>query len=350
MSAEFSGTHSEKIVAASPAMQRILRLVRRIAPTESNILLTGESGTGKEKVARQIHYQSKRSRGPFVAVNMAALPETLIETELFGHTRGAFTDAKRAKRGVFEIADGGTLFLDEIAEMSPPMQGKLLRVLQDREVQPVGAEFPMRVDTRIVAATNRDLREEIAEKRFREDLFYRLNVIRLHVPPLRERKEDIPHLGQFFLERFTARMEKNVTGISEQAWGLLLNYNYPGNVRELENAIERAVILAEEGAEIRVWDLPPEITDRGVPELPGRDDGGTPVTVPASAAGEAGSGERPEDAEGGYPTHLNLAEVEARHIRRVIQESGGNLTQAARSLGISRTTLWRKLKRYQISS
>ena len=328
-----ASTRRDELIAASPPMKRLLRLIRRIAPTESNILLTGESGTGKERVARLIHDQSLRSRGAFVAVNMAAIPETLIETELFGHVRGAFTDAKRAKRGFFELADQGTLFLDEIAEMSPGMQSKLLRVLQDRIVQPVGAESPLKVDVRVIAATNRDLREEIATKRFREDLFYRLNVFRLHIPPLRERKEDIPHLVRHFIERFSARLGKTVAGVSEQVWGLLLNYDYPGNVRELENAIERAVILADDGKEIKVWDLPPELTERGVSALP------------AHAAGESpGAG-----GEAGYPSHMSLAEVEEAHIRRVIRDSDGNLSHAARVLGISRTTLWRKMRRFKIS-
>jgi len=321
---------AEEVIAASPAMLRLLKLVQRIAPTESNILLTGESGTGKERIARLIHDQSRRSRGAFVAVNMAAIPDTLIETELFGHTRGAFTDAKRAKRGFFELADRGTLFLDEIADMSAAVQSKLLRVLQDRIVQPVGSETALKVDTRVIAATNRDLREEIREKRFREDLFYRLNVFRLHIPPLRERKEDIPHLAQYFLERIARRLDKRVTKISEQAWARLLNYDYPGNVRELENTIERAAILADDGAEIKVWDLPPELTERAIASLPEhREEGG-------------------KGGASGYPASYSLEQVEALHIRRVIEDSEGNLSRAARTLGISRTTLWRKLKKYGI--
>ena len=336
MNEETRAARGEELIAASPAMKRLLRLIRRIAPTESNILLTGESGTGKERVARLVHDQSLRSRGAFVAVNMAAIPETLIETELFGHTRGAFTDAKRAKRGFFELADQGTLFLDEIAEMPAAMQSKLLRVLQDRIVQPVGAESPIKVDARVIAATNRDLREEIAAKRFREDLFYRLNVFRLHMPPLRERKEDIPHLVRYFLERFAVKLDKRVAGVSDQVWGLLLNYDYPGNVRELENAIERAVILADEGKEIKVWDLPPELTERGVSALPAH----------AGTTAEGFAGDAPVEAA--YPTSMSLAQVEELHIRRVIRDAGGNLSHAARILGISRTTLWRKMRRFRI--
>lgn len=314
---------SEEIVAASPAMKRILRLVDRIAPTESNILITGESGTGKEKVARLIHFQSHRSRGPFVAVNAGAIPETLIESELFGHARGAFTDAKEAKRGFFETADGGTLFLDEIAEMPAHMQVRLLRALQDREVRPVGSQTQIKVDVRVIAATNRDLRTAMAEGRFREDLYYRLNTFLLHVPALRERKEDIPYLTNYFLAQFARSMGKMVTGLSRRAWGLLLNYDYPGNVRELENAIERAVILSDEDV-VHARDLPPEISDRGFLRL---------------SAGEG---------EAAYPVELSLAEVEARHIRRTVKHMDGNLTKAARSLGISRSTLWRKMKRYGI--
>ena len=338
MSPETTPAHAEQIVAASPAMKRILLLVERIAPTESNILLTGESGTGKEKVARLIHFRSKRSRGPFVAVNMAAMPETLIESEMFGHVRGAFTDARRAKRGFFELADGGTLFLDEIAEMSAGMQVKLLRVLQHREVHPIGAEAALRVDARVVAATNGDLREQITAKRFREDLFYRLNVFHLHIPPLRERREDIPHLARFFLEQVTQRLGKDVDGISDQAWGLLMNYAYPGNVRELENAIERATVLADAGSQIKIWDLPPEIAEQAVPRLPEAPGWvGDRQPVAAGATGD------------GYSVDLTLEELEALHIRRAIQRHQGSLGRAAKGLGISRTTLWRKMKKYGIA-
>ncbi len=324
MTGPIAGMRSEEVVAVSAAMKRILRLVERIAPTESNILITGESGTGKEKVARLIHFQSDRSQGPFVGVNAGAIPETLIESELFGHVRGAFTDAKDNKRGFFELADRGTLFLDEIAEMSARTQVRLLRALQDREIRPVGGESALKVDVRVIAATNKDLRREMADGRFREDLFYRLNVFNLHIPPLRQRKDDIPYLANFFLARFDEKHRKDVQSLTDRAWGILMNFDYPGNVRELENAIERAVILADDDT-IRVRDLPPEISERGFPRL------GT------------GTGE-----EEGYPVELSLEEVEARHIRRVIQEFEGNLSRAAASLGISRSTLWRKMKRYDI--
>ncbi|MBD3301010.1 MAG: AAA family ATPase [Candidatus Eisenbacteria bacterium] len=305
-------------------MKRVLHLVEKIGPTESTVLITGESGTGKEKVARFIHLQSKRAREPFVAVNAGAIPETLIESELFGHARGAFTDARERKKGLFEIADQGTIFLDEIAEMPQTMQVRLLRVLQDHQVRAVGAEMPIQVDVRVVAATNKDLREMIAIGRFREDLFYRLNVFRIQLPPLRDRKEDIPFLARFFLKNFTDRYDRTVGGFSDQTWGYLTNYDWPGNIRELENAIEHAVIVAE-GPLLTPRDLPMEIVERGLPRL----------------------GEGQDDS---IPDGLRLEEVEARYIRRAIRQKGGNLTETAKSLGISRTTLWRKMRRYGIPS
>jgi transcriptional regulator with PAS, ATPase and Fis domain len=208
----------ETIIGVSEAMRRVLRLVEKIAPTETTVLLTGESGTGKEKVARFLHLQSGRASGPFIAVNAAAIPEGLIESELFGHVRGAFTDARDRKRGYFEMADGGTLFLDEIAETSPLVQVKLLRVLQEREVRPVGSDFALKVDLRIIAASNRDLRQAMAAGLFREDLFYRLNVFSIHLPPLRERQDDIPFLANYFLELVGERTGRTFRGFSEPAW------------------------------------------------------------------------------------------------------------------------------------
>ncbi len=325
MTSSITRAHSEEIIAVSPAMKRILRLIDRIASTESSVMITGESGTGKEKVARLIHIQSPRSQNPFVAVNAGAIPETLIESQLFGHSRGAFTDAKTSKRGFFEMADRGTLFLDEIAEMSSSTQVRLLRVLQDREIRPIGSENSIHVDVRVIAATNRDLRKAMLDGTFREDLYYRLNVFHIHIPPLHERREDIPFLSKFFLQRFSERNNKRVEDLTNRAWGLLLNYPFPGNVRELENAIERGVILSDDGL-VHVRDLPPEIGERGFVQL--------------------GAGE-PEAA---YSVELSLAEVEARHINRVIREFDGNLTKSAVSLGVSRSTLWRKMKLYGISS
>jgi transcriptional regulator with PAS, ATPase and Fis domain len=317
-----SGGQSEYIVGVSEAMKRVLRLAEKIAPTETTVLITGESGTGKEKIARVIHLQSHRAGHPFVPVNAAAIPEGLIESELFGHVRGAFTDARDRKRGFFEMADQGTLFLDEIAETAPAVQVKLLRALQDREIRPVGADFNLKVDVRIVAATNQDLRQAMADGRFREDLFYRLNVFRIDLPPLRDRKEDIPFLSEYFLRLYTERNRKRIDGFSEQAMGYLINYNYPGNIRELENAVERAVTLGE-GPLIHPAELPPEMSERGMPLL-------------TEGLGEA------------FPDTLTLEELEARYIARVIAKKGGNLTQTAKSLGISRSTLWRKIKKYRI--
>jgi two-component system response regulator HydG len=317
-------SQSEQIIGVSDAMKRVLHLVERIGPTESTVLITGESGTGKEKVARFVHLQSKRARDPFVAVNSGAIPETLLESELFGHTRGAFTDARKEKKGLFEMADQGTIFLDEIAEMPLSFQVRLLRVLQDGQIRPVGSESTIQVDVRVIAATNKDLREEMEHGRFRDDLFYRLNVFRIHLPTLRDRKEDIPFLARFFLKNFADRYNRTVGGFSDQTWGYLTNYDWPGNVRELENSIEHAVIVAD-GPLIAPRDLPLEIVERGLPRL----------------------GEGQDDS---IPDGLTLEEVEARYIRRAIRHQKGSLTETARSLGISRTTLWRKMRRYGIDS
>jgi transcriptional regulator with PAS, ATPase and Fis domain len=314
--------HHEQIIGVSDAMKRILRLVEKIGPTESTVLITGESGTGKEKIARFVHLQSKRAGKAFVAVNAGAIPETLIESELFGHVKGAFTDARERKKGLFEMADQGTIFLDEIAEMPASMQVRLLRVLQDREIRPVGADFSQTVDVRVIAATNKDLREAMAGGRFREDLFYRLNVFRIHMPPLRDHKDDIPFLARYFLKKLADRYGRDVSGFSDQIWGYLLNYDWPGNVRELENAIEHAVIVSD-GPLIAPRDLPPEVIERGLPRL------------------EQGS-------DNSIPDGLTLDQVEARYIRRALTQEQGSLSRTARSLGVSRTTLWRKMKRYGI--
>ncbi len=312
----------ETIIAVSESMRRVLRLVEKIAPTETTVLITGESGTGKEKVARFLHLQSGRASGPFIAVNAAAIPEGLIESELFGHVRGAFTDARDRKRGYFELADGGTLFLDEIAETSPLVQVKLLRVLQDREVRPVGADFSLKVDLRIITATNRDLRSALTAGRFREDLYYRLNVFSIHLPPLRERQEDIPFLANYFLELIGERTGRTFRGFSEPALALLVNYAWPGNARELENAVERAAALAD-GPWILPRDLPAEVTEHGLPLLT--------------------EGHAPPLAD-----NLTLEQMEAWYIRRVLEREKGNQTLAAQILGISRSTLWRKVKRYNL--
>ncbi len=311
--------YSGSIIGVSESIRRVIRLIGKIAPTESTVLITGESGTGKELIARAIHYQSLRSNGPFVPVNSGAIPENLFESELFGHMRGAFTGAANEKRGLFEEADGGTIFLDEVGELPQSVQVKLLRVLQEHEIRRVGGNKPMRVDVRVIAASNRDIKVAMEEGRFRDDLFYRLNVLRIDIPPLRERRDDIPVLARYYLERFNNQYGKDIHAFSPRAQIYLMHYTYPGNVRELENAVERAVVLAD-GSEITEHDLPSEMLKRGMLKLT-------------------------HTPDGFYPDDLTLREVEDRHIQRVLSRCGGNATRAAAALGISRATLWRKLKR-----
>ena len=327
----------QDIVGASPKIQRILRLVSRVAPTDSTVLLLGESGTGKELIARSLHVQSRRSRGPFVPVNVGAIPESLVESELFGYARGAFTGAAVDRAGLVEEADGGTLFLDEIADMPAAAQVKLLRTLESNEVRRLGENFTRMVNLRVVAATHRNLRFLVDEGRFREDLYYRLNVVQIELPPLRERREDIGLLASYFLTRIAQRMGRPGMSFSPEAMAVLERHDYPGNVRELENAIEHAVALCE-GRVIRPPDLPTALrTPRLLPthlEPAGR----TPLP-PRSEATRVGHGPDPRDA-------WSLADVEKEHIRRVLALHKGNATSAAKQLGISRTTLWRKLRQY----
>ena len=325
------------IVGASPKMQRIFRLVSRVAATESTVLLLGESGTGKELIARSIHVQSRRHQQPFVPVNLGAIPDTLVESELFGHARGAFTGATSERRGLIEAADRGTLFLDEVGDMPQQSQVKLLRVLENGEVRRVGDDAPRRVDVRVVAATHRDLMAEIEKGRFRADLYYRLNVVQIELPPLRERREDIGLLASYFLERASAREGRKGVSFSAEAAALLERYDFPGNVRELENAVDHAVAVAE-AAVIQPEDLPAAIRS---PRLLPRGTGGR---AEARAAGATG-GAAPELSRDEW----SLAEVEKEHIRRVLARHHGNATYAARQLGISRTTLWRKLREYGLS-
>jgi len=327
---------SHGIVGASPRMQRIFRLVSKVARTDSTVLITGESGTGKELVARSIHLQSRRAAGPFVPVNVGAIPETLVENELFGSVRGAFSGAAADRRGLVEEADGGTLFLDEIGEMPPLAQVKLLRTLESNEVRRLGENQARLVDVRVVAATHRDLPEEIARGRFREDLYYRLNVVHIDLPALRDRREDIGLLASYFLERAAARAGHAGFEFSGAARSLLERYDYPGNVRELENAIEHAVAVAE-GSTILPSDLPAPMTSARL--LP-RD-----ATPPATWRDERPA-PRPRVASEHEHDTWSLADVEREHIRRVLKRHGGNSTAAAQQLGISRTTLWRKLREY----
>jgi two-component system response regulator AtoC len=318
------------MVGASPRMQRIFRLIAKVAPTDSTVLLIGESGTGKELVARSIHLQSRRAEKPFVAVNMGAIPESLMESELFGHVRGAFTGATGDRVGLIEEADGGTLFLDEIGDMPPPMQVKLLRTLENNEIRRVGENTLRLVDVRVVAATNRDLHRDVETGRFREDLYYRLNVVQVELPPLRERREDIGLLASYFLDRLAVRRGGRAHRFAPDAMALLERYDYPGNVRELENAIEHAVAVAERPV-IGAADLPASL--RAPRMLPRRAES----VVAREGATTPGDDTRAE---------WSLADVEREHIRRVLARHGGNATAAARQLGISRTTLWRKLRQY----
>jgi DNA-binding NtrC family response regulator len=308
---------SKHFVAGSQVMQDALEMAARVAPLDTTVLVIGESGTGKEFIVRLIHEQSPRAAAPFVSINCAALTETLLESELFGHVRGAFTGAVRDKAGLFEVAGGGTIFLDEIGEIAPTVQAKLLRALQEREIRRVGAERSIKVHARVVAATNRDLRAAVEAGTFREDLFFRLGAFIITVPPLRDRREDIPPLVHNFLVRGAARMKKDVSAVSADAMAALMRYRWPGNVRELEHAVERAVILAN-GPTIRTRDLPPEVSRRS----------------PARAG---------EDT-------LDLTVNERVMIERALERFKGNRKKAAEALKISTVTLWRKMKHYGISA
>jgi transcriptional regulator with PAS, ATPase and Fis domain len=295
------------------------------------VLITGESGTGKELVAKSIHWNSPRKDRPFVAINCAAIPDALLESELFGYKRGAFTDARTDRAGIFVEADGGTIFLDEIAELSPAMQAKLLRVLQEREIRPLGAARAERVDVRVLAATNKNLDQRRRQGTFREDLYYRLNVIHIDLPPLRERAEDILALSEHFLSQSAARARKDIRGFHEAAKKALLGHIWPGNVRELENVVERAVALAETGV-VRVEDLPAPLRGR----RPGD--------------GAAGADGDPDTLEGALARGLTLEELEREYILRVVAAERGNKTRAAQRLGLDRKTLYRKLEEYAAPS
>ena len=312
---------STEIIGRSPAITSMLSMIRTVAPTEATVLITGESGTGKELVARALHAQSLRKDEPLVTVNCAALAETLLESELFGHEKGAFTGADKRREGRFKQADRGTLFLDEIGEMPIGVQAKLLRALQQGEIQRVGSDKSEHVDVRVIAATNRDLRKEVEERRFREDLYFRLNVISLEVPPLRQRKEDIPLLAAHFLSHYAERNHKNVKGFSAQCMDMLLQYDWPGNVRELQNAVERAVILCT-GEYVTGPELPVNIAKLAAEAMP------KSTEVSSSLAG------------------LPLEEVERRAIEETLRETGDNKSAAARKLGITRATLHKKLRKY----
>jgi DNA-binding NtrC family response regulator len=306
-----------EIIGTSEVLQNVFRLVEKVAATNTNILIQGESGTGKELVARAIHYHSPRAAKPFLAVNCGALPESLLESELFGHTKGAFTGAVADKKGLFRSAENGTVFLDEIGEVSQPLQVRLLRALQEHEVTPVGASVPIKFDARIIAATNRDLEKAVEKGDFREDLFYRLSVIEIWLPPLRERREDVPLLVRHFIKKIARGQNAPEKPIAPEAMAALVNYNFPGNVRELENAVERAFTLS--GEEIDVSSLPPRIKNSAAHALPVR------------------------DTESFRPT---LEEIERRYIVEILNSVNQDKTEAANVLGIDLSTLYRKLKRY----
>lgn len=308
---------SSNIIGRSPAMVRLLETAQRASASDATVLVSGESGTGKEMVAGAIHYNSSRKDGPFIKINCAAISEGLLESELFGHEKGAFTGALRRREGSFKQAHRGTLFLDEVSEMSLAMQAKLLRVIQEREFTRVGGEEVIRVDVRIIAATNRDLAQMVRERTFREDLFYRLNVIHLSVPPLRERREDIPLLAQHFLGLFTKKNAKDIKGFTPQAMDRLIRHTWPGNVRELMNTIESAVVLSST----------PYLREEDITLVyPGGEDA-VPQAIPAE---------------------LTLDEVERSTILAVLSSVGGNKSEAARKLGITRATLHKKLKSYGV--
>ncbi|MGB8495892.1 MAG: sigma-54 dependent transcriptional regulator [Candidatus Acidiferrum sp.] len=310
-------TGLDNIIGQSPNMRAIFDMIQTVAPQTSRVLITGESGTGKELVARAIHENSARSHAPFITINCGAFPETLLESELFGYTKGAFTGANENRRGLFQAAHGGTLFMDEIGNMDQAMQVKLYRVLQEGKVRPLGSTEEADVDVRVIAATNRDLAKAIAAGEFREDLFYRLSVIPIHVPALRERRDDIPLLARHFLERFRKSMEKPVEGISPQAMQRLESYDWPGNVRELENTIERAVAL-ETGPEISIGVLPDRMTGLG----------GTAMTA-------GGQLEGPVFPPEGVDFERVMAETEKRYLKAALEKADGVRTRAAGLLGIS---------------
>ncbi len=308
----------EGIIGEGGRMQEVLSLVRRVAPSDATVLIRGESGTGKELIAKAIHYASSRAGGPLVRVNCAALPESLLESELFGHEKGAFTGATALRRGRFEVAHGGSLFLDEIGDVPLHLQVKLLRVLQEREIERVGSSRPLPVDVRLLAATHRDLEALVKAGRFRADLYYRINVVTIAVPPLRERREDIPPLLDHFVEKFARANGKTVRGLTREARDLLLRYDYPGNVRELENLVERAIVLTRDEV-IGAADLPLSLTEG---EEPGPED----ATLPAAVEG-----------------------LERRLIRLALARAGGVQTRAAELLGISERVLRYKLRKYGLS-
>jgi two-component system response regulator HydG len=310
----------ENLIGQNEKMQRVFDIITRVSDLPANVLILGESGTGKEMIARAIHVHGPRAQGPFIPLNCAAIPETLLESELFGHVRGAFTDARRDRPGLFQEASGGVLFLDEISELTLAFQAKLLRILEDKEVRPLGSNKTIKVDVLLLSASNRDLAQLVQAGAFRQDLYYRLNVIRLELPPLRERPEDIPLLVDYFVQKFARNTKRSVNGIEKEALAALMRHNWPGNVRELEHVIERAVLLGNQ-ASIGLEDLPAYGAEDNSP------------SAPLTAAVARG---------------YTLRELEREYIQRVLEDANGNKTEAAKILGVDRTTLYRKLEDYKI--
>jgi DNA-binding NtrC family response regulator len=326
------------LVGASPILEQLYQVIEKVADTPSTVLITGESGTGKELIARALHANSSRRDAPFIKINCAAIPKTLMESELFGYEKGAFTGAVGSKPGRFELASTGTLFLDEIGEIPIEMQVKLLRVLQESEFERVGGIKTIKVDVRLVTATNRDLQKEVQAGHFREDLYYRLNVVPIHLPPLRERSEDIPLLAEHFVRKFNERLKKNTTRVEDDALVRLVAHGWPGNIRELENVLERTILFCE-GPSIRARDLPPELSghaaaapERALDATPSR-----PVGAPAAGSGDGSLKDL---------VRQETERLERELIQRALDETGGNVTQAARKLKISRKSLQNKMKEF----
>ncbi|OGF46741.1 MAG: hypothetical protein A2231_00760 [Candidatus Firestonebacteria bacterium RIFOXYA2_FULL_40_8] len=317
----------ENIADRSPAIKKLYNLISKVAPTDSTVLLTGETGAGKGVFAQAIHKLSKRAEGPFVSINCSAIPESLLESELFGYKKGSYTGAASDRKGLMEEANKGTVFLDEIGDMSLALQSKMLHVLQNGEVRRLGDNESKKIDVRIIAATHKDLWKEISLGKFREDLFFRINVIRLQIPPLRERREDIPILIRVFMEKYNKEYDKDVIRVSDEVLSVLMHYDYPGNVRELENIVKHAIIFSEKGI-ITKADLPSGMPEPALLEAPKGD-----VSEAKRILGES------------YET---IAGMEKRLISETLQKAGNNHTIAAKKLGVSRSTLWRKMKEYGI--
>jgi DNA-binding NtrC family response regulator len=325
-SVEIRSEPSGAIIGMSPAVMEVYKTIARVAPTKSVVLILGESGTGKERIARAIHQHSPRANHPFVAVDCGALTETLLESEIFGHVRGSFTGAVADKKGVFEEAEGGTCFLDEIGDISPNMQAKLLRVLQEHEVRRVGGKDWVKVDARVIAATNQNLDALVAKGTFRQDLYYRLNVVAIHLPPLRDRVEDIPLLAGYFLKCYSQENGKSVTAISDAAMKLLCDYSWPGNIRELENAIEQAVVLSNQPV-LAPDDFPPAVRSNATSKL-------TPNLPP--------------DGQFLFSDTPTLEEIKKRYVLHVLNRNQGNVSRTARVLNVDRRSLYRMLARYKV--